>query len=102
MAWTAIGLAADVPLGEMRRFQWEDEFILVYHLEDGWYATSERCTHQDCSLWDEGELEEPEIVCQCHGGAFDIRTGRATRMPCVFPLDVYHVRVNGDLLEIED
>ncbi|MBX6352417.1 MAG: Rieske 2Fe-2S domain-containing protein [Thermoflavifilum sp.] len=85
----------------MRLFKVDDINLLVYHLSDGWYATGEICTHQACSLWDDGELEEPEIVCTCHGGAFDIRSGAPTRMPCVIPLETYDTRVVEGQVEID-
>ncbi|MCL6443810.1 non-heme iron oxygenase ferredoxin subunit [Alicyclobacillus cycloheptanicus] len=100
MAWHQVCKDSDVPLGDMKNYSIEDVDIDVYHLEDGWYATSDMCTHQDCSL-SEGEIEGSEIVCRCHGGAFDIRTGVATRMPCAIPVETFAVRVRDGFVEVE-
>ncbi len=100
MAWTQIGDESDVPVNSMYLYTVMGEGITVYHLAGDWYATADRCTHQDCSL-SEGDIEENEIVCACHGGAFDIRTGVATRMPCIEPLETYPIRVVEGRIEID-
>jgi len=49
--------------------------IAVYNLCGQFFATDDTCTHGDASL-SEGEIEEGEIYCPFHDGAFDIRTGK--------------------------
>ncbi|RIV26089.1 non-heme iron oxygenase ferredoxin subunit [Alicyclobacillaceae bacterium I2511] len=100
MTWIPIGKETEVPLAEMKRFTVEDTDIAVYHLNKGWYASIDLCTHQDCSLV-EGEIENEEIVCPCHGGAFNIVTGKATRMPCVAPVETFPIRVVNGLIEVD-
>lgn len=100
MAWKQICNQSDIPLCDMKCFSVEDMEIIVYHLESGWYATSDMCTHQDCSL-SEGDIEDNEIVCWCHDGAFDIPTGAATRMPCTIPLETFHVRIRDGKIEVD-
>jgi nitrite reductase/ring-hydroxylating ferredoxin subunit len=79
MAWIPVGHESEVPAGNMKGFTIENVDLIVYRLEDGWFATADMCTHEDCSL-SEGDMEGDEIVCWCHGGAFDIRTGAACLM----------------------
>ncbi|MCL6452957.1 MAG: non-heme iron oxygenase ferredoxin subunit [Alicyclobacillus sp.] len=100
MAWIDIGEESDIPVGNMRYYSIQDIELDVYHLEDGWFATADLCTHEDCSL-SEGDIEGNEIVCWCHGGAFDIRTGAATRMPCVRPVETFPVRVRDGRIEVD-
>jgi len=100
MAWRQVGTESDVPLGVMKPVRIDDTEVTVYHLEDGWFATSDICTHQNCAL-SEGEIDGEEIVCWCHGGAFDIRTGVATRMPCVVPVETFAVRIRENQIEID-
>ncbi|QSO50444.1 non-heme iron oxygenase ferredoxin subunit [Alicyclobacillus curvatus] len=100
MSWKTIGDISEIATGDMKRFTVDGEDITVYRLEDGWYATSDICTHQDCSL-SEGDVEGNEIICWCHGGAFDIKTGFATRMPCVTALETFPVRILDGKIEIE-
>ena len=35
----------EIPVGEMKRFKVGGEGVLIYHLEDGFYATQSTCTH---------------------------------------------------------
>lgn len=68
--------------------------LAIYRLEDGFYASDDLCTHGEASL-SEGEIEGCEIVCPFHLGAFDIRTGEATRAPCSVAIRTHRVIVEG-------
>ena len=59
------------------------------------YAIEDICTHDGGPLV-EGELDGYEIECPRHGARFDIRTGRALRMPAFEPIETYEVRIEGD------
>ena len=69
----------------------------VYRLDGAYYATDDMCTHGMVSL-SQGEVVDGQIFCPLHGGAFDIRTGKATELPCRQALKVYNVvAVENDL-----
>ncbi len=74
--------------------------IAVYNLDGEFFATDDTCTHGDASLA-EGDIEDGEVVCPFHMGAFDIRTGEATAPPCVIPIRSYPVRIEGGTVYIE-
>lgn len=101
MGWVHVGQQTEIPIGEMQKYIADDIEVNVYHLEQGWYATAEWCTHQDCALSEEGEIDGDEIVCCCHGGAFNVETGAATRLPCVIPIETFPVRVVNGQIEVE-
>ncbi len=67
----------------------------VYKLDGEFYVSDDICTHGLVSL-SNGEVEDGQIVCPLHGGAFDIRSGKATELPCRIPLKVYRAEVIGD------
>jgi nitrite reductase/ring-hydroxylating ferredoxin subunit len=69
--------------------------IALVRLEEGFFAVDDRCTHGDASLSD-GEVEDGNLVCPFHGGAFDVRTGQATRFPCTEPVQCYAVEIRGE------
>ncbi len=71
-----------------------DRAIALYRVNDVVYATDDTCTHAEASLC-EGEYRGYTVTCPRHGGQFDIRTGRAVKMPAIVPLDVFPVRVEG-------
>ena len=56
---------------------------------DRWFALSAICTHmQICQLeWDE---DRGQLVCPCHGGAFDVY-GNVVQGPPSIPLRSYDV-----------
>ncbi|MBX5435670.1 MAG: non-heme iron oxygenase ferredoxin subunit [Alicyclobacillaceae bacterium] len=100
MAWIKVAAVADVPPGTMKQVTVNEDEIAVYHAEDGFYATSDVCTHASESL-SRGRLLGHVVACPKHGGKFDIRTGEAVAPPCVIPLQTYPVEVRGDEVWID-
>jgi nitrite reductase/ring-hydroxylating ferredoxin subunit len=99
--WITVGREADIPTGEMRAFELGSAHVAVGHLEDGsWVAFDDMCTHEACSLSDQGEIEGPWVVCYCHNSAFDIATGAVMRGPAEDPLPVYGVRAEGGDVQV--
>ena len=98
--WITVASAADIPLGSRRVLRLEDQPIAVFHLEEGWYAIDDVCTH-DGGPVAEGRLEGCIIECPRHGATFDVRTGAALTFPAVSPVATYAVRVVGDDVQVE-
>lgn len=69
--------------------------IALYRIGDEFFATDDICTHGHAFL-SEGDVEDGDIVCPFHNGAFDIRTGEPTGPPCSIPIRTYPVRVGED------
>jgi nitrite reductase/ring-hydroxylating ferredoxin subunit len=69
--------------------------IALYNVGGRFFATDALCTHGH-ALLTEGYIEGDNVECPMHGGVFEIATGRAIGEPCVTPLAVYPVRVEGD------
>lgn len=68
--------------------------VLLVRLEnDRWFALSAICTHMNiCHLdWNE---ERRELVCPCHGGAFDVY-GNVVQGPPSIPLESFKVELIG-------
>jgi nitrite reductase/ring-hydroxylating ferredoxin subunit len=98
--WITVASAADIPLGSRRVLRLEDQPIAVFHLEEGWYAIDDVCTH-DGGPVAEGRLKGCIIECPRHGATFDVRTGTALTFPAVSPVATYAVRVVGDDVQVE-
>lgn len=74
-----------------------DNEYAVYRLGDEYFCSDDICTHGLVSL-SNGDVENGQIFCPLHGGAFDIRTGAATELPCRVRLKIYAVQlIDGDL-----
>jgi 3-phenylpropionate/trans-cinnamate dioxygenase ferredoxin subunit len=77
--------------------------IALYRNDDGeFYATADRCTHEEWSLGEDGDLEGDEIVCPLHMARFDIRSGKALCFPATVDLRTFDVVVrDGDVFVVE-
>jgi 3-phenylpropionate/trans-cinnamate dioxygenase ferredoxin component len=65
-----------------------------------WFALEDKCSHQDFPL-SEGEVEDGELECIFHGARFDLRTGKATRLPAIKPVKTYPVDVRNDEIFVD-
>lgn len=73
--------------------------VLLANLGGQFYAVEDDCTHQKCALSD-GFLEDALIICPCHGGSFDLRTGAAVDLPSRVALRTYPVRVHDGRVHV--
>lgn len=98
-AFEAVARLEDVPVGTLLAVRTSaGEKICLINDEGDLYAVSDTCTHQDFPL-SEGHVSAGKIECVWHGAQFDLRTGKATKLPAVKPLPVYELRVeNGRIL----
>jgi len=84
--------------------KWELEgigSIALFLVEGKTYATSDRCTHNDASLSDDGDLDGFEIECGWHGCRFDVRTGEVHGAVCTVALKTYPVSVIDEEIFVE-
>ncbi|MBI4387139.1 MAG: non-heme iron oxygenase ferredoxin subunit [Elusimicrobia bacterium] len=92
--------AAEVPPGHMRIVEAGGIRIAICNVEGVFCAIEDVCSHDDGPLG-EGTLRNAEVECPRHGARFDVRTGRATRMPAVAPVRVFPVRTEGGDVIVE-
>lgn len=89
----------DLPDGERLFLEIGDRPVVVFNIAGGIFAIGDVCTHDNAPLGD-GELDGYEVVCPRHGARFDVRSGKATRLPAVAPTPSYPVRVVNGKIEI--
>ena len=90
----------DIPSGSRFWVEFEEETLVIFNVNDHYYAIADLCTHDDGPLED-GELEAHEVMCPRHGARFDIRTGAALCLPATSPVPTYEVKVEGDVIYVE-
>lgn len=90
---------ADVPPGKMKSFVVKNKRLLIANVEGTLFATQDLCTHDNGPLGD-GELAGEEVECPRHGARFNVKTGKATQMPAMFPVKTFPVQVNGDEIQV--
>ncbi len=79
MALEQVCKTTDLPLGAKKAFELSDRYIILYHLNDGFFATQRLCTHMFTPL-DFGKIIDDECIqCPLHRTRFDIRTGEVVR-----------------------
>ena len=93
--------ASDIPVGGLKAVDVRGTRIAIANVDGTYYAFEEACTHEQCSLVENGELAGATLTCACHGSEFDVRTGGVLAPPARLPLKVYPIRVEGDVLRIE-
>jgi nitrite reductase/ring-hydroxylating ferredoxin subunit len=91
----------DLPPGGVKKVRVNGEEVAVYRVGDSYYATQEECTHAGGPL-SEGDLEGSIITCPWHGSCFDVATGAVKCGPARKPLQVFHPKVDGDVLKVEE
>jgi 3-phenylpropionate/trans-cinnamate dioxygenase ferredoxin subunit len=91
----------EIPLGEVRAIDMRGTRIAVANVDGTYYAFDDGCTHEECSLAEEGELAGTTLTCICHGSEFDVRTGHVLALPATVPIKVYRTRVEGGAVQVE-
>jgi Rieske Fe-S protein len=85
---------ADVPEGDSYLFRYPtaDDPAILLHLSGGdLRAYSQKCTHLGCVVfWQPGH---DDLLCPCHEGHFDLRTGEPVAGPPDRPLPSIGVEV---------
>lgn len=75
MALHTVCRTEELKPGQMKAFTVDDQKIVVYHLNDGFYATQASCTHTFGPLAKGKILDDCKVQCPFHRARFDIRTG---------------------------
>ena len=94
--WVPVPVAA-MPVNDVMGFTHDGKPYAIYHLADGYHATTGRCSHQGALLC-KGLLVDGEIECPAHQGRFDARTGKATRSPACEDLAKFPVKLQEGVL----
>ena len=90
-----------IPVGGVAAIDVRGTRIAVANVGGTYYAFDDACTHEQCSLAEEGELAGTTLTCTCHGSEFDVRTGAVLAPPATLPVKAYRTRVEGDALQVE-
>jgi len=100
MALVKVAETHEVPVGQSKRVVVKRVPVVIFHLEDGYYAVADTCSHAEASL-SEGQIMGDRVACPRHGALFDIRTGAALTLPAVTPVETFKVVVQGNDILVE-
>ena len=97
--WTAAVKSTELTDGEPLRVVVEDTPILLLRKSGRLFAIHDRCSHRGCSLSD-GEVEDEQIVCPCHGSRFDLGDGSLRAGPASMPQPAFEAREREGSVEV--
>jgi Rieske Fe-S protein len=77
----------------------KEPIILIRLAEKDYVAYSQKCTHLQCPvIW---RQDESKILCPCHHGAFDVKTGNVLYGPPERPLPAVKLGLRADGIYFE-
>lgn len=89
----------DVKPGELVARDVDGLRIAVANANGRFFAFGDTCTHEQCSLAEEGTLDGTVVTCGCHGAQFDVTSGAVLAPPAPEPVKSYPLRVeNGQII----
>lgn len=91
--------ASAVPVGGVHYFKYptSNDHAILLHLDDGQFtAFSGKCTHLSCAVY--WNTDGKHLLCPCHEGVFDPRTGEVLAGPPTRPLPTIELRQDGEML----
>ena len=74
MAYEKVCAEDALEVGTMTKFKLEGTNVLLYRLDDGYYATQRRCSHMRLPL-DKGSIDGDVVQCPFHRARFNIKSG---------------------------
>ena len=95
-----VASVSELSPGEMKWVAAGRERLLLANVDGSFYALSDECGHQRASL-SAGLLEGSTVECPLHFAQFDVRTGRLLSGPSALDVEVYEVRVEGEVVYVE-
>ena len=100
--YVRVGAFVEVPEGELRAYEIPAGRVAVAHVENRLFAIGDECTHEGCSLAEEGRLSETEdaVECAVDGSVFDLESGEPIGGPAVDRAAVFPVRVVDGWIEV--
>lgn len=98
--WINVGAEESYPIGQRLVVDTDAGKIAIFHLSQGFYAIEDRCSHDGGELAS-GLCEGDEIICPRHGARFCLRNGKALTAPAYENIDVFPVRVDAGMIQVD-
>jgi 3-phenylpropionate/trans-cinnamate dioxygenase ferredoxin component len=99
-AWIDIGSAAELESTSRLDGEVDGYRVRVARVSGRLYAFEDRCTHDD-SPFEDGPIEDCEIICPRHGARFSLQSGEALSPPAYEPLRIFEVRERDGRIEVQ-
>ena len=93
-----VATTAEIGSGTMKTLFVSGKRIALANVDGEFFAISDVCTHEECSLGTEGFLDGNVVICGCHGSTFDVTSGKVLSLPAPTDVASYETKVeNGEV-----
>ena len=99
--WVDVSPLAELPRASRKLVDVDGVMVAVFHLEEGFYAIEDVCTHDGGELA-HGAVEDGVITCPRHGARFSIKTGEVLAPPAYEAVATFPVRVENGMIQVRD
>lgn len=100
MSWIKITEVENIPVREGRSVKMDRNEIAVFNLGDRFAAIENRCPHSGGPLCD-GIVSGATVICPLHGWKVCLDTGAILKQQVSVRVEVYPVRVENGVLEVD-
>lgn len=91
----------DLATGSLKQVVVGGKSIALAHVDGQVFAVDDTCTHEECSLANEGFLDGAVIACGCHGAQFDATNGKVLSLPATADLATYETKVQDGFVYVK-
>lgn len=97
---TVVATTSELEVGASKLFKYPESqpCILIRLSEAEYVAYSQACTHLMCPV--HYDAPKQQLVCPCHSGYFDAKTGNVLAGPPPSPLPRYKVSIQGEQIVV--
>lgn len=95
--WFEVMKTADFPACGWAAISVANENVVLFLLDDKFYAIENMCTH-DGGMLAGGPVIGNEVVCPRHGARFCIKTGQVTAPPAYEDVRSFPVKIENELI----
>lgn len=91
-----VASVTQVPDGDMITVQAGSKRLALARVGDDFFAVDDICSHDRCSLSEQGFIDGATLTCGCHGAQFDVTSGKVLALPATENIGSYAVKREGD------
>ena len=100
--WVDVKKAIDFPENTREVVDLDYTTVIVFNLNNEFYAIDHLCTHAEFSLEDADCTDDGVITCPYHGAKYCIKSGKVMAPPAFENISTFKVRVENGLVQVWD
>lgn len=97
--WVDVKPQAEFPVGTRAVVDLDYTTVIVFNIDNQYYAIDHLCTHADFGLED-ADCEQGVITCPYHGAKFCVKSGKVLCAPAFEDIETFEVRVTDGMVQV--